>query len=45
VLIERTWRNRTFAAIGGLHNCSDEAARKIWARAVRRLRQILAELE
>lgn len=35
--------NQTFAAIGTSMGCSAEAARKLWARAVERLRQELGD--
>ncbi len=45
VLIERTWHGAPFAEIGARRHCSAEAARKLWARAVRELRKRLAEIE
>ncbi len=45
VLIERTWRGDSFAEIGARRNCSADAARKLWSRAVRQMRQLLIEIE
>jgi RNA polymerase sigma-70 factor (ECF subfamily) len=41
VLHLRYQENRTFAQIGASLNCSPEAARKLWARAVARLQKLL----
>lgn len=45
VLVERTWRGATFVEIGARLNCSADAARKIWTRAIYVLEQLLAEIE
>jgi RNA polymerase sigma-70 factor (ECF subfamily) len=44
-LIERTWQGAAFAEIGARRNCSADAARKLWARAVDKLGRILQEIE
>lgn len=41
ILQMHCYQQRTFVQIGEAENCSAEAARKLWARAVRRLRQTL----
>lgn len=40
VLVERTWERKSFAEIGAARDCSAEAARKLWARAVQELQKI-----
>lgn len=45
VLIERTWQRDSFAQIGARHNCSAEAARKLWSRAVRQMQKILHNIK
>jgi RNA polymerase sigma-70 factor (ECF subfamily) len=45
VLIERTWQGAAFAEIGARRNCSADAARKLWARAVEKMGRILQEIE
>jgi RNA polymerase sigma-70 factor (ECF subfamily) len=44
-LVERTWRGDSFAQIAARRDCTPEAARKLWARAVRQMRKLLAEIE
>ncbi len=45
VLVERTWQGATFAEIGARRKCTAEAARKLWARAVRKVREAMAQIE
>jgi RNA polymerase sigma-70 factor (ECF subfamily) len=45
ILIERTWRGDTFAEIAARRNCSADAARKQWIRAVRQMRSLLAQID
>ncbi len=45
VLMERTWQGAAFAEIGARRNCSADAARKTWARAVRKLQELLTDIE
>ncbi|MGD9648319.1 MAG: RNA polymerase sigma factor [Pirellulales bacterium] len=44
VILGRTFRQESFVAIGQRLGCSDEAARKRWARAVRELQKILRRI-
>ena len=41
VVIWRNWERRSFKEIGDLLGRSDEAARKLWARAIEKLQQLL----
>jgi RNA polymerase sigma-70 factor (ECF subfamily) len=41
LLIERTWQGLSFAEIGHRRAISSEAARKLWARAVRQMHKTL----
>lgn len=41
LLVERMWERKSFADIGAARNCSEEAARKQWTRALRDLQKIL----
>jgi RNA polymerase sigma-70 factor, ECF subfamily len=41
ILIERTWQRLPFAEIGQRRGCSADAARKLWGRAVERLKILL----
>lgn len=45
ILIARTWRGESFAVIGQRYDCTAEAARKKWARAVQELQRLLSEIE
>ena len=45
ILVERTWQGAPFAEIGARRNRSADAARKMWARAVREMRNVLATIE
>jgi RNA polymerase sigma-70 factor (ECF subfamily) len=45
VLIERTWRGDSFAEIAARRGCSADAARKLWIRAVREMRDLLGQVE
>ena len=45
VLVERTWQGMTFAEIGARRNCTAEAARKLWGRAVGKMREALARID
>jgi RNA polymerase sigma-70 factor (ECF subfamily) len=45
VLVERTWQGASFTEIGASRNLSAEAARKLWARAVREMHKRLLDLE
>jgi RNA polymerase sigma-70 factor (ECF subfamily) len=41
LLVERTWQGLSFAEIGQRRGVSSEAARKLWARAVREMHRTL----
>lgn len=45
VLDLRNWQEKSFAEIGHVMNRSDEAARKLWSRAVLSLKKTLGEIE
>jgi RNA polymerase sigma-70 factor (ECF subfamily) len=45
VLVERTWQGLPFGEIGQRRGLSADAARKMWARAVREMHKLLLELE
>lgn len=45
VLVERTWQDASFAEIGARRDLSAEAARKLWARAVREMHKRLLDIE
>jgi DNA-directed RNA polymerase specialized sigma24 family protein len=45
VLIERIWHGNSFAEIGARRNCTADAARHLWIRAVREMRNLLAQNE
>lgn len=45
VLVERTWQGASFAEIGASRDLSAEAARKLWARAVREMHKQLLNIE
>jgi RNA polymerase sigma-70 factor (ECF subfamily) len=45
ILIERTWRGESFAAIGARRGTTADGARRGWIRAVRKMRTLLAEIE
>jgi len=44
VLVERTWQDVSFAEIGARRDLSAEAARKLWARAVREMHKRLLDI-
>ncbi len=44
IIIERTWQGASFAEIGARRGISSEAARKAWARAVRKMQGFLQDL-
>jgi RNA polymerase sigma-70 factor (ECF subfamily) len=43
VVVLRNWERRSFAEIGALLGRSDDAARKLWARAIEKLRELLQQ--
>jgi len=45
VLIERTWNGEAFSVLGARRNCSANAARMLWVRAVGKMQKLLAQIE
>jgi RNA polymerase sigma-70 factor, ECF subfamily len=45
ILIERTWRGDSFVDIAARRNCSADAVRKLWIRAVRQMRVLFDDIE
>ena len=43
VIQMRNWQDKTFAEIGAELDCTDDAARKLWSRAIVRLQDVLLE--
>ncbi len=39
----RNWQDKTFGEIGAVLDCTDDAARKLWSRAIVRLQEVLHE--
>lgn len=45
ILLERSFQGVSFAEIGARYDCSADAARKTWLRAVRKLQLLLTQIE